>query len=444
MNANRFLATVLALFLLGLPGCTKSTIPEAEGLSSAEYEKRRSRIVEFFEQRRDQMRPDVVATTKTKSGQTIDWIRPESQVPGGKLATPPSEDFDEIIQPKSDLENPYLDTELPKALQEQLRPDETAQTEFQLDKSAMGPPGTVPVVRFDVESYLKEHPTYLPKDPIEILSKVPPPAPASNDRYYAVWQRFGDVFGSIGRINIWNTTGPVGGETSIAQVAVIRGTPMQAIEAGKIEHSAFAPSKRPVFFTYFRTNGAASGDWVAGYNALVDGWIQVSSSVAPGMSLVPWESRTDGSQFSLDVEVRLWEGNWWVKAAGEWAGYYPFCKGADSRPCAQGTLFSAAGIRDKADRLDWYGEIFDESAPAATSTDMGSGAFANQRWGKAAYFRNLLFTWAPTKAWWWNAGSISTTDSACYSADGPYYSSDPNWRNWFYYGGPGKEAAGCT
>jgi hypothetical protein len=419
-------------------------MPVSEELSRAEYEKRRSRIIEFFSQRRNQMRPDVVATTKTKSGQTIDWIRPESQVPGGKIATPPSEDFDEIIQPKADLDNPYLDTDLPKALQERLQLDESAQTELQRDPSAMGPPGTVPVVRFDVESYLKEHPTYLPKDPIEILSKVPPPAPASNDRYYAVWQRFGDVFGSIGRINIWNTTGPVGGETSIAQVAVIRGTPMQAIEAGKIEHSAFAPSKRPVFFTYFRTNGAASGDWVAGYNALVDGWIQVSSSVAPGMSLVPWESRTDGSQFSLDVEVRLWEGNWWVKAAGEWAGYYPFCKGADSRPCAQGTLFSAAGIRDKADRLDWYGEIFDESAPAATSTDMGSGAFANQRWGKAAYFRNLLFTWAPTKAWWWNAGSISTTDSACYSADGPYYSSDPNWRNWFYYGGPGKEAAGCT
>lgn len=444
MNVNQCMATVLAIFLLGLPGCTKSTIPEAEELSSAEYAKRRSRIIEFFSQRREQMRPNVVATTQTKSGQTIDWIRPESQVPGGKLATPPSEDFDEVRQPKSDLDNPYLDTELPKALQETLRPDETAQTELQIDRSALGPKGTVPVVRFDVESYLKEHPTYLPKDPIEILTKVPPPAPASNDRYYAVWQRFGDVFGSIGRINIWNTTGPVGGETSIAQVAVIRGTPMQAIEAGKIEHSAFAPSKRPVFFTYFRTNGGASGDWVGGYNALVDGWIQVSSSVAPGLSLVPWESQTDGSQFSLDVEVRLWEGNWWVKAAGEWAGYYPYCKGGGARPCAQGTLFSDVGIRDKANRLDWYGEIFDESAPAATSTDMGSGAFANQRWRKAAYFRNLLFTWAPTKAWWWNAGSISTTDSSCYSADGPYYSSDPNWRNWFYYGGPGKEAAGCN
>jgi hypothetical protein len=354
------------------------------------------------------------------------------------------EDIPEIKLPDQGVDNPYLYTELPAALMELNREDSTARTEVQLDPSAMGPKGTVPIVRFDVDSYLKENPKFLPKDPMQILSKVPPPAPAANNRYYAVWQRFGDVFGSIGRINIWNTTGPVGGETSIAQVAVIRGTPMQAIEAGKIEHSALAPAKRPTFFTYYRTNGAASGDWVAGYNALVDGWIQYSGSVAPGMSLVPWESTRDGSQFSLDIEVRLWEGNWWVRAAGQWAGYYPQCKGADAPPCDQGSLFSAAGIRDKANRLDWYGEIFDESAPAATSTDMGSGALANQRWAKAAYFRNILFTWSPTTAWWWSSGSITTTDAACYSGDGPYYSSDPNWRNWFYYGGPGKEAAGCN
>lgn len=169
----------------------------------------------------------------------------------------------------------------------------------------MGPDGTVPVVRFDVDAYL-ESTKFLPEDPAEILSKVPPPAPASNDRYDAVWRKNGDVFGSLGRINIWNTAGPVNNETSIAQVAVIHGSPMQAIEAGKIEHSSFSPSNRPTFFTYFRTNGSASGDWIAGYNALVDGWIQVSSSVAPGMSLVPWESTTNGNQYSLDVEVRLW------------------------------------------------------------------------------------------------------------------------------------------
>lgn len=442
MKLNYIVAVVLILFSLGILGCIEPDTIEPDKLTGAEYEKRRIKIIDYFSER--QKRYDVIATTKTQTGQIIDWVRPESQVSSGVVATPPSQKITTTRNPKSELKNPSLDKDLPKDLQELSRKDASAKTEVQLDKSALGPKGTVPIVRFNVESYLKENPTYLPKDPLEILTKTPPPSPASNDRYYVAWQRSGDVFGSIGRINIWNTTGPVGGETSIAQVAVIRGTPMQAIEAGKIEHSSFAPSKRPTFFTYFRTNGAASGDWVAGYNALVDGWIQVSSSVAPGMSLVPWESATSGSQYSLDVEVRLWKGNWWVRAAGEWAGYYPYCKGGSSQPCAQGTLFSSAGIRDKANRLDWYGEIFDESAPAATSTDMGSGAFANQRWQRATYFRNILFTWSPTQAWWWNSGSITTTDPACYSADGPYYSSDPNWRNWFYYGGPGKEAANCN
>lgn len=442
MNSKLIVVLIIVSILSSVQGCTKHKENVSDELSKEEYEKRRLRIIDFFAER--QARYEIIATTKTESGQVIDWINPESQVPNGKLALPPSDVVPDVKKPETELDNYFLDTDLPKVLRELNRRDELAKTEVQLDPSLMGPAGTVPIVRFDVEAYIKENPRFLPKDPLEILTKVPPPEPASNDRYYAVWQRFGDVFGSIGRINIWNTTGPIGGETSIAQVAVIRGSPMQAIEAGKIEHSAFAPAKRPTFFTYYRTNGSASGDWVAGYNALVDGWIQVSNSVAPGMSLVAWESITDGSQYSLDIEVRLWEGNWWVKAAGQWAGYYPHCKGGDSPPCAQGTLFSAAGIRDKANRLDWYGEVFDESAPAATSTDMGSGAFANQRWGKAAYFRNILFTWSPTQAWWWNSGSISTTDSTCYSADGPFYSSDPNWRNWFYYGGPGKEAAACN
>ena len=433
----------ILMFLL-LLGQTAPLPPAwaAQKIDRAEYEARRARIVDFFAKR--QGRFEVVATTTTESGQIIDWIRPESQTPDGALATAPPTEKMAIDRPSDASLNYYLDSPLPKKLAELRRDDLSAATEVQRDSKAQGPRGTVPIVRFDVESYLEAHKDDLPKDPLEILTKVPPPAPASNDRYYAVWQRFGDVFGSIGRINIWDTSGPVNDETSIAQVAVIRGTPMQAIEAGKIEHTAFTPSNRPTFFTYYRTNGAASGDWVGGYNALVDGWIQVSSSVAPGMSLVPWESSSGGSQFSLDVEVRLWEGNWWVRTAGQWAGYYPECKGADSPPCDQGTLFSSEGIRDKADRLDWYGEVFDSSAPAATSTDMGSGTMARERWQRAAYFRNLLYVWSPTQAWWWNSGSISTTDPACYSADGPFYSSDPNWRNWFYYGGPGREAAGCN
>ena len=437
-----------AFALLATPVCIAQTAPSdpasnaapaTKPLSAEEYERRKARIVGFFEKKRASVQ--VLATTRTKSGQVIDWIKPESQVDGGRLAAAPGDIKSDA--PKDRIDNPFLETALPAALQKAAREEAKAVTELQLDAAARGPAGTVPVVRFDLDSYLKEV-RDLPDDPLEILTKIPPPAPASNDRYYAVWQRFGDVFGTIGRINIWDTTGPVGNETSIAQTAVIRGSPMQAIEAGKIETAGFSPSRRPVFFTYYRTNGGASGDWVGGYNRLVDGWVQVSPSVAPGMSLVSWSSVTGGSQFSLDVEVRLWNGNWWVRAAGEWAGYYPQCVGGGAAPCQRGTLFSEGGIRDKANRLDWYGEVFDSRAPAATSTDMGSGAYANTQFGRAAYFRNLLYVWAPASSWWFDSGSISVTDAACYSADGPFYSSDPNWRNWFYYGGPGDEGAGCN
>ncbi len=442
MNLKYLISTILVIALLGLLACAPPAFSESNSISQAEYQQRSEQIASFLEERRKRL--NVVRTTQTKSGQILDWIKPESQLPEGMKIeqTPPTQKPD-LLQPENENSNDYLQNKLPRTLIRLGRRELTARTELQNDASVVGPSGTVPVVRFDLEGYLKANPTYLPRDPRELFSKVPPPAPASNNRYYAVWQRFSDNFGTLGRINIWDTDGPVGNETSIAQTAVIRGTPMQAIEAGKIETTGFAPSKRPTFFTYFRTNGSASGDWVGGYNALVDGWIQVSRSVAPGMSLVPWESRIDGSQYSLDVEVRLWQGNWWVRAAGEWAGYYPFCKGGGAAPCSDGSLFSEAGIRDKADRLDWYGEIFDASAPATTSTDMGSGQFADRRWGNAAYFRNILYMWSPTNAWWWSSGSIGTTDSACYSADGPYYSSDDNWRNWFYYGGPGKEASGC-
>jgi hypothetical protein len=320
--------------------------------------------------------------------------------------------------------------------------DQIAYTEVQTQERARGPAGTVPIVRFNVEAYL-DSVVIPPKDVREVLNKVPPPAPASNDRYYVPWHRFGTFFGTAGRINIWETTGPVGNETSIAQTAVIRGDPMQAIEAGKIELQSLNGNRRPHFFVYYRTNGTAQGDWVAGYNTLVDGWIQVSSSVAPGMSLTPWQSNENGNQYSLDVEVRIHQGNWWVWAAGQWAGYYPVCRGGDAPPCDSANLFSEAGIRNQADRLDWFGEIFDSTAPTATSTDMGSGAFADTWWQHAAYFRNVTFFWQPATYWWWDSGSITPTDANCYSVNGPHFSNDAAWRNWFFYGGPGKEAANC-
>lgn len=430
----------VAVLLAAIAGCkapgghpvSPGTMDETS-ISAAERAERSERIRAYFDTQQKELQ--VVATTKTRTGQVIDWIRPESQVQDGRLAAPPAQEA-RVGTPYASR-NPYERAELG------LRREEIeARTELQLDAQTRGPQGTVPIVRFDVERYL-ENVRIPPRDPRDVLKKLPPPAPESNDRYYAVWQRFDTFYGTSGRINIWDTDGPSGNETSIAQTAVIRGDPMQAIEAGKIELQSLNGDRTPHFFTFYRTNGGATGDWVGGYNTLVKGWVQVSRTVAPGMSIAAWDSAANGNQYSLDIEVRLWQGNWWVKAAGEWAGYYPYCVGGGAQPCARGTLFSQAGIRDQADRLDWYGEVFDASAPSPTSTDMGSGAFANGGWQHAAYFRNLTFFWQPATYWWWDSGSVSVTDAGCYDADGPYYSSDANWHNWFFYGGPGKEGKTC-
>ena len=402
-------------------------------LSTTERNIRGERIRTYFTDKLK--RRQVVASTMTSSGQKIDWIRPESQVPGGRLATPPERE-PEAKDPGT-FKNPFFSFDPGEKQSEG-----SARTELQLDEKARGPEGTVPIVRFDVEKFMTTV-KIPPKNPSDVLKKLPPPAPESNDRYYTVWQRFGTFYGSAGRINIWDTAGPVNNETSIAQTALIRGEPMQAIEAGKIELESLNGNLGPHFFIFYRTNGGATGDWIGGYNTLVDGWIQYSPRVAPGMALTSWKSSSGGNQYSLDLEVRLHEGNWWIWVAGEWAGYYPNCVGGGNPPCSRGHLFSDSGIRNQVSRLDWYGEVFDSSAPTPTSTDMGSGEFAINGWQHAAYFRNLTYYWAPTTYWWWDSGSISVTDSNCYTANGPFYSSDASWHNWYFYGGPGKEATGC-
>lgn len=443
MNRTSACWAAAAILSAALAGCDVVETDDSEAsdepaisaepaVTDEEIRARQERIRAYFDDRLQRL--DIVATTVTESGQVLDWIWPESQASDGFLAAPPDDlPLEESRQADDDVEPP--ESEPPALKGEPLR------TELQLEPEARGPEGTVPVARFDVQQYLALV-GIPPEDPLDVISKVPPPAPASNDRYYGVTQRFGTFFGTGAFISIWDTPGPDADETSIAQTAVISGTPMQAIEAGKLEHKG-APN--PAFFVYFRTNGTASGDWVGGYNKDVDGWTQVSPRVHPAAVLGPVSS-ADGTEYELQVDVRLYEGNWWVGAFGEWAGYYPHCKGGDAPPCDDGTLFTSSGIRDEASRLDWYGEVFDDSAPAATSTDMGSGAFAAEGFGQAAYFRNMYEVIDPTHYQWWDTSLAvnHATDPSCYSVGGPWRSIIDSWRNWFFYGGPGKEGEGCN
>ena len=90
--------------------------------TSAELPPLTPEIAQWFEARQSRLKP--VRTTQTPSGQTLDWIPIESQVPGGKIATPPP---------------PYS-----IAADDKVRP-----IAFELDdpKVERGPAGTVPACR---------------------------------------------------------------------------------------------------------------------------------------------------------------------------------------------------------------------------------------------------------------------------------------------------------
>jgi len=243
-------------------------------VSEQEIAERQERIRAFFDDRL--LRFDIVATTMTEAGQIIDWIRPESQTVDGFIAEPPAAEL--ALDPgMPDREAGPNQAEPPPVV------GEPAFTDLQLQPDALGPEGTVPVVRFDVEAYLAsvEIP---PQDPLEMISKVPPaPAPAPNSRYYAVSTQNGTFLGTAACINVYDTAGPTNGsDTSIMQTAVIRGNPMQAIEAGKLESRSV---DTPSFFVYFRTAFDAAGDWKGGYNQNVDGWVQYSRKATNSSSV---------------------------------------------------------------------------------------------------------------------------------------------------------------
>lgn len=72
-----------------------------------------------------------------------------------------------------------------------------------------------------------------------------------------------------------------------------------------------------------------------------------------------------------------------------------------------------------------------------TSTQMGSGHFAGEGFGKASYFRNLeMVDWDNTLIPTANLRVLADHPN-CYDIRGGV---NRVWGNYFYYGGPGKNS----
>lgn len=347
---------------------------------------------------------ETVKTTVLENGQVIDWIQRDSQ---GNVAIPPSASAGQYHPAVSQALSAFT--------------SENA-----------GPPGTVPILRSTGKKLAMKVPPSVgmkPKSRIEQRGYA-------GQHWYASTAQSGSNHGTSATISMFNAYVQSYDDFSLLQTAVERngvpgvgGSRLETVEAGWINY----PDQRtnPHLFTFFTANGhQAYGDNVCSWNTDYKGWVQYDNSYYPGMELTPY-SVAGGDQHEFALTVRLTGGNWWIGINGKWIGYYPANMFTRNGNSASQTLESGS------DQINWYGEIY-QSQDDLTTTDMGSGHFANEGYGKAAYIRSIavLNTSDQNQNYDGSQGQ-SVSDTNRYTLDPHYNSGDANWGSYFFLGGPG-------
>ncbi|KAL6142933.1 hypothetical protein ACLB2K_061208 [Fragaria x ananassa] len=248
-----------------------------------------------------------------------------------------------------------------------------------------------------------------------------------------------EVYGAKATINVWTPAIEQMNEFSLSQIWVLSGsfdgTDLNSIEAGWQVSPELYGDSRPRLFTYWTTDSyQATGC----YNLLCSGFVQTNSRIAIGASISPVSSYAS-EQF--DVTILIWKvhtqfillnsksahdpklGNWWMGyGENNLVGYWP------------AELFTH--LADRATMVEWGGEVVNtRSTGEHTSTQMGSGHFAEDGFGKASYFRNLEIVDSDNSLSSVREVSTLAENTNCYNIKSSY---NNDWGTYFYYGGPGR------
>ncbi|KAK7407234.1 hypothetical protein VNO78_08968 [Psophocarpus tetragonolobus] len=247
----------------------------------------------------------------------------------------------------------------------------------------------------------------------------------SNGHEHAVGYVSGEqYYGAKASINVWAPRVANQDEFSLSQMWVISGSfgdDLNTIEAGWQVSPELYGDRYPRFFTYWTSDAyQATGC----YNLLCSGFVQTNNKIAIGAAISPTSSYA-GGQF--DISLLIWKdpkhGNWWLEfGSGILVGYWP--------------SFLFTHLRDHASMVQFGGEIVNSRQSGThTSTQMGSGHFAGEGFGKASYFRNMqVVDWDNNLVPLSNLRVLADHPN-CYDIQGGI---NNVWGNYFYYGGPGR------
>ncbi|KAL2482539.1 hypothetical protein Fot_43983 [Forsythia ovata] len=249
----------------------------------------------------------------------------------------------------------------------------------------------------------------------------------SSDHEHAVAFVNGDqYYGAKASINVWTPRVTDQYEFSLSQLWVISGTfgnDLNTIEAGWQVSPELYGDNYPRFFTYWTTDAyQATGC----YNLLCSGFVQINNKIAIGAAISP---RSSYNSRQFDIGIMIWKdpkhGHWWLEfGSGLLVGYWP--------------SFLFSHLQSHASMIQFGGEIVNtKSMGYHTSTQMGSGHFADEGFGKASYFRNLqVVDWDNSLIPLSNLHLLADHPN-CYDIKA---GKNNVWGNYFYYGGPGRNS----
>ncbi|GFZ18256.1 carboxyl-terminal peptidase, putative [Actinidia rufa] len=281
-------------------------------------------------------------------------------------------------------------------------------------------------------------------------------------------------YGAKATINVWEPKIQQPNEFSLSQLWILGGSfgeDLNSIEAGWQVSPDLYGDNNTRLFTYWTSDAyQATGC----YNLLCSGFIQINSEIAMGASISPVSAYRD-SQY--DISILVWkraestppelssrcthnhligenlldkhksrvkivvlevhwagkvmgsedadpkEGNWWMQFSNGYVlGYWP------------SFLFSY--LADSASMIEWGGEIVNSEPDGQhTSTQMGSGRFPEEGFGKSSYFRNIQIVDSSNNLKAPKGLGTFTEKSNCYDVQ---TGSNGDWGHFFYYGGPGR------
>ncbi|CAK9144796.1 unnamed protein product [Ilex paraguariensis] len=294
------------------------------------------------------------------------------------------------------------------------------------------PEGTIPIRRTKREDILRA-------SSVESFGKkknssVPKPKSAGPDfisqygHQHAIAYVEGDnYYGAKATINVWTPRVQQPNEFSLSQLWILGGSfayDLNSIEAG---WQAVSPDlygdDNARLFTYWTSDAyQATGC----YNLLCSGFVQINNEIALGASIFPVSGYR---QSQYDISILVWkdptEGNWWMQFGNDYVlGYWP--------------AFLFSNLVDSASMIEWGGEVVNsESEGQHTTTQMGSGHFPEEGFGKSSYFRNIQIVDGSNNLRAPKDIATFTEESNCYDVQ---VGKNGGWGNYFYYGGPGRNS----